>query len=77
MLMHLDDYLVTRTIELAVHLDDLAVSIGVDTPSLDPRAIDLVTACLVKIARIRHGDVEVLRAMARRERVAQAVFPVF
>ncbi len=75
--MRVDDYLVTRLVELAVHLDDLAVSIGVDTPAIDPRAIDLVTACFVGVARIRHGDLAVLRAFARRERVPSPVFPVF
>jgi hypothetical protein len=75
--MSLDDYLVTRTLELVVHIDDLAVSAGVETPVIDPRAVDLVTQCFVSVARIRHGDLEVLRALARRERASAPVFPVF
>ncbi|HEY1739247.1 MAG TPA: maleylpyruvate isomerase N-terminal domain-containing protein [Acidimicrobiia bacterium] len=76
-LMSLDEYLVTRLLELVLHLDDLAVSLGVDTPEIDSRAVDLVTQCFVGVARIRNGDVAVIRALARRERAPATVFPVF
>ncbi len=75
--MLLDQYLVTRLVELVVHLDDLACSIGVATPAVEPEAVDVVTRCFVDIARIRHGDVAVIRALARRERAPVQVFPVF
>jgi hypothetical protein len=75
--MPVDEYLVTRLVELTVHLDDLATSIGHDTPAIDSRAVDLVTACLVGIARVRHGDIDVIRMLARRERAPEMVFPVF
>src|SRR5262249_20056826 len=52
--MLVDEYLVTRMVELVVHLDDLAASIGADTPAVDPHAIDLVTSCFVGVARIRN-----------------------
>ena len=74
--MLLDEYLVTRVLELVVHLDDLAVSIDVPTPQVDPSAIDAVTGCLVGIARVRNGDLAVVRALARRERAPADVFPV-
>jgi hypothetical protein len=64
----LDDYLVTRMIELVVHCDDLAVSVGsppVDMPAL---ASDVAIEALVSVAVLRHGGVAVLRALARRER---------
>jgi hypothetical protein len=64
----LDQYLVTRLVELLVHTDDLASSVGVSTPEPDPEAADLVIACLTDLARLRHGDVAVLRALGRRER---------
>lgn len=66
----LDDYLVTRMVEMLVHGDDLALSLGLPTPRWDERAVDLVVATLVEVARRRHGDVAVLRALTRRERDA-------
>jgi hypothetical protein len=62
------EYLRTRLVEFAVHVDDLAVSVGVPTPDLGSAADDEAIDVLVGIARIRHGDVAVLRALARRER---------
>lgn len=68
LVLSLDDYLVTRLVEVVVHGDDLAVSLKVDPPALDPAATGLVVATLVEVARIRHGDTAVVRALARRER---------
>ncbi|HZQ28032.1 MAG TPA: maleylpyruvate isomerase N-terminal domain-containing protein [Acidimicrobiales bacterium] len=64
----LDDYLLTRLIELSVHMDDLAVSVGVPPPDLPPGAYEEAIACLVDVGRARHGDLAVLRALSRRER---------
>ena len=64
----LDEYLVTRLIELVVHGDDLAASLGVPAPPLPAAATGLAIATLVEVARLRHGDGAVLRALARRER---------
>lgn len=66
----LDDYLVTRLVELVVHVDDVAVSIGMDGPELPDEGYDAAIGCLVEVARLRHGDPAVLRALARRERDA-------
>lgn len=74
--IRLDDYLVTRIVELAVHIDDLAVSIDVDRPDVDERAMRVAIASLVDMARRKHGDIAVLRALARRERDSGAVIPV-
>jgi hypothetical protein len=63
----LDDYLVTRLVELVVHVDDLAVSLGEEPPEL-PGAADIVIATLVDVARARHGSTAVVRALTRRER---------
>ena len=68
LVLDLDDYLVTRLVELVVHGDDLAVSLGVAPPALDPAATALVIATLVEVARLRHGDAAVLAALTRRER---------
>jgi hypothetical protein len=64
----LDDYLVTRLVEVAVHLDDLAVSLDLAPPDLPEAATDLVIDTLVAVARARHGDTAVVRALTRRER---------
>lgn len=66
--LRLDDYLVTRLIELVVHVDDLAVSVGLPVPALPREATSLAIAALVEVARLKHGDLAVLRALARRER---------
>ena len=66
--LRIDDYLVTRLIELVVHVDDLAVSVGVPPPDLPPEALGLAIDALVATARLEHGDVAVLRALTRRER---------
>ena len=70
LVLTLDDYLVTRLIELVVHGDDLAASLDVPPPPLHPAATGLAIATLVEVARIRHGDPAVLRALTRRERDA-------
>lgn len=71
--MVLDDYLVTRMIELCVHCDDLAVSIGVDPPAMPTFANELVSHTLVDVARLRFGEIEVLRALARAERSTRPI----
>ncbi|MFG2093985.1 maleylpyruvate isomerase N-terminal domain-containing protein [Streptomyces sp. NPDC048612] len=65
--MLLDGYLQTRCVELAVHLEDLALSVGEEcqTPSA---TLALAVDVLVAAARDRHGDQAVLHALARRER---------
>jgi Mycothiol maleylpyruvate isomerase N-terminal domain len=75
--MTLDGFLVTRLVELLAHTDDLAASAGMATPDLPPVAVALVVTCLTDVARRRHGDIAVLRTLARRERSTEGVFPVF
>jgi uncharacterized protein (TIGR03083 family) len=70
LVLTLDDYLVTRLVELVVHADDLAVSVAVDPPELPRDAYTSAIWCLVDVARIKHGDVAVVRALTRRERDA-------
>jgi hypothetical protein len=75
--MTLDGFLVTRLVELLAHADDLAASISIPTPEMPQMAYDLVIPCLTDVARRRHGNLAVLRALARRERSIEGVFPVF
>ena len=39
--------------------------------------LERLHACLTDVARRRHGDLAVLRTLARRERSIDGVFPVF
>lgn len=68
--MRLEDFFVTRALEFWVHADDLACSVGIDTPEVDPVCAEVVLWHLASVARFRHGDVAVLRAFTRRERDA-------
>ena len=43
-------------------------ALGVETPQLPIDAVDLAIDALVSTARHRHGDLNVLRALTRRER---------
>lgn len=72
----LDDYLVTRLVELTVHIDDLVSSLDLPQPPVNERAMNIAIATLVDIARRRHGDTAVLRALARRERDTVRPIPV-
>jgi Mycothiol maleylpyruvate isomerase N-terminal domain len=64
----LDDFLVTRMMEIAVHSDDLALSVGVVTPALSPAVLAPVLELLTRLAVRRHGPTAVLRALSRSER---------
>ena len=68
LVMTLDEYLRTRVVELVIHADDLAVSLGVELAPPRPATCTVAIDVLVGVARIRHGDLAVLRALARRER---------
>lgn len=76
-MLSLDDFCRTRLIEVLLHLDDLAASIGVPCPETNVEGRTIVVDILVGVARMKHGDREVLRALARDERRAADVFPVF
>lgn len=71
--MRLDDLLVTRMMELAVHADDLAVSVGAETPPLPPTAVETVVDLLSRLALRRHGPTAVLRALSRAERAPDTI----
>jgi hypothetical protein len=73
----LDDFVRTRVMELVVHTDDLAASVGVDAPQPSPAAAAATIETLMATARATHGDLGVIRALARRERSSTEVFPVF
>jgi uncharacterized protein (TIGR03083 family) len=71
--MQLDDLLVTRMMELAVHADDLAVSVGLAPPPLPDGAVAAVVDLLARLAVRRHGATAVLRALSRAERAPATI----
>jgi hypothetical protein len=71
--LRLDDFLVTRMMEIAVHSDDLAYSVGIPTPELAPSIVDPVLALLSALAARRHGTPALLRALTRAERAPAAI----
>jgi len=68
-----DDFLVTRMMEIVVHSDDLAVSVGVETPQLPVRVMHPVYDLLFVLALRRHGQTAVLRALSRAERAPASI----
>jgi hypothetical protein len=73
--IRLGDYLVTRIVEQAVHLDDLARSVGADSWELPARHAAIALAVGVDIGRLRCGASAVLRAVYRQG-FAPAAMPV-
>jgi hypothetical protein len=68
-----DDLLVTRMMEIAVHCDDLAVSVGVPTPALPPAVLEPVLGLLSQLSLRRHGATALLRAFSRSERAPASI----
>ena len=68
-----DDFLVTRMMEIAVHSDDLAVSLDVEPPALPPAVLEPVLALLVGVSVLRHGQPAVVRALSRAERAPGSI----
>lgn len=71
--IRLDDYLVTRMMEIAVHNDDIAVSVGLETPELPSDVFEPVLSLLSTLAARRHGQTALLRALSRAERAPSTV----
>ena len=70
--MDLDTYLATRIVELLVHADDLAVSVGLE-PAEPPRdAATIALGVLVEAGRTLHGDLA-LRARLHPTRASATV----
>lgn len=69
----LDDFIASRMLELAVHCDDLAHSVGLPTPQFPAPAVETVVDLLSRIALRRHGATNVLRALSRSERAPASI----
>lgn len=64
----LDEYLVSRLMELVVHSDDLAVSVGVRTPEFPRHVHETVIDLLTRMALDKHSGIDLVRALSRKER---------
>jgi hypothetical protein len=60
--------LANRTNELVVHMDDVAVSVGLPTPPIRPEAAAMALTVLTSLSRYANSDLELIRVMARSER---------
>lgn len=69
----LDDFLVTRMMEIAVHSDDLAVSVDLAPPALPEEVLAPVLTLLSLVAVRRHGQSAVLSALSRAERAPDRI----
>ncbi|GGU33711.1 maleylpyruvate isomerase N-terminal domain-containing protein [Lentzea flava] len=69
----LDDYLVSRLMEFVVHSDDLAVSVGVDTPEFPRHVNETVIDLLTRMSLNRHKAVDLVRALSRKERAPRDI----
>ncbi|TCC37503.1 hypothetical protein E0H75_40205 [Kribbella capetownensis] len=63
-----DDFLLTRMLEIVVHTDDLALSVGVPTPRFPEEVFAPVRDLLVRLAVRRNGQSAVISTLTRRER---------
>lgn len=68
-----DDFLVTRSMEVVVHSDDLAVSIGLPLPEFPDIVVEHVVHLLTGVAMNRHGQTDVIRALSRPQRAPHSV----
>jgi hypothetical protein len=69
----LEDYLATRTLEIVIHVDDLAVSVNATPPKLPDEALDGTLVLLTRLAARRHGPAAMLRALSRSERAPASI----
>lgn len=69
----LDTFVASRMLELIVHSDDLAHSVGVATPQFPAEAVQTVVDVLARVALRRHGQTSVLRALSRSERAPASI----
>lgn len=68
-----DDFLVTRLMEIVVHSDDLAVSVGLPTPAFGADVLDPVLRLLSILSVLRHGEVALVRTLTRPQRASRDV----
>jgi hypothetical protein len=71
--LRFEDFLVTRMMEITVHSDDLAVSVGQEPPELPVSVLEPVLSLLLGVSVLRHGQAAVVRALSRAERAPGSI----
>jgi hypothetical protein len=66
-----DDFIVVRLMEVVVHADDLAVSVGLPTPEFDDDVLHPALGLLAMLAARRHGQDAAVRTLSRAERATR------
>jgi uncharacterized protein (TIGR03083 family) len=67
------DLLTIRMMEMVVHADDLAASVGVEPPEFPDEVVGRVLGLLTRVAVRRHGQAAVVRALSRPQRAPASV----
>ena len=68
-----EDFLTTRMMELVVHSDDLAASVGLETPTYPDAVVTPVVGLLTGVAVRRHGQTAVVRGLSRPQRAPETI----
>lgn len=68
-----EDFLTTRMMEMVVHGDDLAASVGLDTPTYPEAVLRPVLDLLTGVAVRRHGQTAVVRGLSRPQRAPASI----
>jgi hypothetical protein len=68
-----DDFLVTRLMEIVVHSDDLAASVGLPAPTFGGKVLEPVLGLLTALAVVRHGQDAVVRTLTRPQRAPGSI----
>jgi hypothetical protein len=71
--LSLDELLVIRMMEIAVHSDDLAVSVRIPTPELPGDVLEPVLDLLGRLSLRKHGATALIRAYSRAERTPATI----
>ncbi len=67
------DFLLTRMMEIVVHSDDLAASVGLETPTFPDDVVTPVLDLLTGLAVRRHGGTALVRVLTRPQRAPASV----
>jgi hypothetical protein len=68
-----DDFLTGRMLEIVVHGEDVAASVGFESPALPASVLEPVLALLTGLAVRRHGQGTVVSALTRSERSGRPI----
>jgi hypothetical protein len=67
------DFLQTRLMEIVVHSDDLAASVGLETPEFPADVVAPVLDLLAGLAVRRHGTTALVRTLTRPQRAPDSI----